>query len=383
MWRFDQGRMEYFQFDEVRKLAKFAVANDLKRATHAALTPATGLSFPPADDAYPPWRNFSRIFKAAMLVADIGGKAVPTKVAKLLSTDGVVTSDDYFHFWAQTFTDPAPAYKGWTQSASRRFPLLFSLKFLLARAAVGNPVATYSDIIGSYEQSGFDGDEDQSAFIQLAKNDWHAADHRQARESIQVISQISYLSATSSSVTVSLDVDAALDVFLGLAAVRGDQASDREAEIMRLADAYEGAVAGLELDYSKTVLDQTTEAGFSEGNRVERTHIVLERNAAVRSAFFEANPTTTCDFCQRDTKSEFPWTDRVLDIHHVLPLCSGTRSTNDGTNLSDLVAVCPTCHRAAHRFYASWLKGEGRKDFADAKEARLVYESAKSERMEP
>lgn len=106
MWRFDQGRMEYFQFDEIRKLAKFAVANDLKFATHDALTAATGLTFPPKNDAYPPWRNFSRVFKAAMLVSHIDGKAAPTKVAKLLSNDGVVTSDDYFHFWAQTFTDP-------------------------------------------------------------------------------------------------------------------------------------------------------------------------------------------------------------------------------------------------------------------------------------
>ncbi|MBA4354704.1 MAG: HNH endonuclease, partial [Novosphingobium sp.] len=155
-----------------------------------------------------------------MLVADVGGKAIPTKVAKLLSNDGVVTSDDYFHFWAQTFTDPAPAFREWSPTASPRFPLLFTLKFLLARAAVGNPVATYSDIIGSYEQSGFDGDEDQSAFITLAKKDWQSDDHRQARESIQVISQISYLSATSSTVTVSFDAEAALDVFLGLAAVK-------------------------------------------------------------------------------------------------------------------------------------------------------------------
>jgi len=122
------------------------------------------------------------------------------------------------------------------------------------------------------------------------------------------------------------------------------------------------------------------EAGFSEGTRVERTHLVLERNAGVRNAFFAQNPTAECDFCGRDTQAEYPWVDRVLDIHHVLPLCSGTRSTRKGTDLTDLVAVCPTCHRAVHRYYAKWLKGEDRKDFVDANEAKEVYGAAKSYR---
>jgi formyltetrahydrofolate synthetase len=52
MWRFDQGRIEYFQFNELRKIAKLAVANDLKSATRQALADATGLPFYPASDAY-------------------------------------------------------------------------------------------------------------------------------------------------------------------------------------------------------------------------------------------------------------------------------------------------------------------------------------------
>lgn len=383
MWRFDQGRIEYFQFDEIRKIAKYAVANDLRSAKRTPLVKATGLPFYPAASAYPPWRNYSRVFRTAMLVANISGAAKPTKVAKLLATDGKITSDDYFHFLAQAFTDPAPSFREWKPTANPRFPLLFTLKFLLARAVVGKPHVTYPEIVGAYDKSGFDGDEDQAAFIGLAKKAWTSGDHRQARESIQVISQISYLSATSTSVTVSIDVDDARDVFESLSAVRGNQAADSEAEILRLAELFEGAVAGLELDYSKTVLDETVEAGFGEGTRVERTHIVLERNAAIRSAFFDKHPTAKCDFCGRDTKEEYPWAERVLDIHHVLPLCSGTRSSKDGTVLGDLVAVCPTCHRAVHRYYARWLKEQGRKDFADAKEARAIYDSAKKLRGTP
>lgn len=312
-----------------------------------------------------------------MLVAKIGGVAKPTRVAELLAQDGVVTSDDYFHFLAQAFTDPAPSFQEWEPSALPRYPLLFTLKFLLARSVVGKPIVPIREIVGAYDKSGFEGDEDQSAFLTLAKKQWSSVDHRQARESIQVIGQLSYLSASSSEVIVSLDDEDAIDLFESLQAIRGKQKGDSEQEIMRVAGLFESAVAGLEIDFAKTVLDETVEAGFTEGTRVEKTHIVLERNSAIRKAFFEKNSTTICDFCERDTNSEFPWSDRVLDIHHVLPLCSGTRSDKGGTVLGDLVPVCPTCHRAVHRFYAQWLKAKSRKDFADAKEARAVYDEAK------
>lgn len=304
-------------------------------------------------------------------------------MAQLLADDGKVTSDEYFHWWAQAFTDPAPSYQEWTPTGSPRFPLLFTLKFLLARAAKGEQVTTYAQIIGAYEKSGFDGEEDQTAFLNIALKPWskvNASEDRQARESIQVLSQISYLSATQIDVTTSLDTDDALDIFESLAAVRGNQKYDSEEEILRVAADFEGSVAGLELDYSKSVLDQAVESGFLEGTRVEKTHIRLERNANVRKAFFALNPSSSCHLCERDTATEYPWTDRVLDVHHLLPLCSGTRSTTGGTVLTDLVALCPTCHRAVHRFYAKWLKDMGKKDFQDTNEAREAYEAARENR---
>ncbi len=380
MWRFDQGRIEYFQFDELRKIAKFAVSNDLKSVSHGPLVSATGLPFLPADASYPPWRNYSRVFRTAMLVAKIGDVAAPTRVAELLAQDGVVTSDDYYHFFAQAFTAPAPSFQEWEPTDQPR-PLLFTLKFLLARSVIGEPIVPIREIVGAYDMSGFVGDEDQSAYVALAKKQWSSsADHRQARESIQVIGQLSYLSASSTAVIVSLDDEDALDVFESLQAIRGQQETNSEREIMRVAGLFESAVSDLEIDFSKTVYDETVEAGFTEGTRVEKTHIVLERNSAIRKAFFASNPTATCDFCDRDTQSEFPWSDRVLDIHHVLPLCSGTRSDKSGTILGDLVAVCPTCHRAVHGFYTKWLKANGMKDFADAAEARAAYDEAKSQR---
>ncbi len=381
MWRFDQGRMAFFQFDELRKIARYAVAHDLRATARQPLVEATGLPFLPVSDQYPPWRNYSRVFRTAMLVAVVKGKAQPTKVARLLATDNIV-SDEYFHFLVQAFTDPAPSFQEWSASDTPRFPLLFSLKFLLARANIGRQIVTYAEIIGAYNKTGFTWDEDQNSFIGIANKNWSAAtgEYRQARESIQVISQISYLSATSTEVMVSLSNDDIIDVFMSLSAIRGTRAKDSEQEIIRITDLFESAISGLELDYSKSAVDQTVEAGFPEGGRLERTHIVLERNAGVRNAFFAENPTSKCHFCHRDTHAEYPWAERILDIHHVLPLCSGTRSTAGGTVLSDLVAVCPSCHRAVHRFYAKWLKEAKRNDFVDAKEARAIYNAAKNAR---
>ena len=75
----------------------------------------------------------------------------------------------------------------------------------------------------------------------------------------------------------------------------------------------------------------------------------------------------------------YPWTDRLLEVHHLLPLCSGARASKDGTLLEDLLANCPSCHRAVHRYYDKWLVEENRVDFADAREAREVYRDAKRE----
>ena len=173
MWRFDQGRIEYFQFDEIRKIAKYAVAHDLLSSIRKL----------PNNAAYRPWRNYSRVFKTAMLVANIDGEAKPTKVAHILAQDGLTTSDDYFHFLAQVFTDPHPSFQEWAPTDKPRFPLLFAIKFMLARAAQGQTKTSYNEIVGAYVESGFDGDEDQTEFLDLASKDWdYDDDPRQARE---------------------------------------------------------------------------------------------------------------------------------------------------------------------------------------------------------
>lgn len=386
MWSWDQGRLDYFQFDNLKKIAKFALVNDLRLTDRRTLVAATGLPFLPDNDLYPPWRNYSRVFGLSLICAKHGTGSRPTKVAHALAADGATTTDEYFHFLCEATTDPSPVLQGWDHRAELRYPLLFSLKYLLARAALGEDTTGISEVVAAYGASGFSGDEDQTDFVRLVRagHDTSKVD-RQAAESIQVIAQISYLSLDRRSVTVSLSREDATNLFQSLAPIAGTPKRDGAEEVFRITDLFEAAVGELELDYAATVMSDVEEAGFSstttfaEGAKARKTHLVIERNGKIRTEFFKANPTTVCDFCDTDTAHDYPWTPRILDVHHLLPLCSGARTSKTGTMLDDLVAVCPTCHRGVHRYYDAWLKTAGQKDFLDAEQAKMVYQEAKEE----
>ncbi|TPK60562.1 HNH endonuclease [Mesorhizobium sp. B2-4-19] len=378
MWNWDQGRLDYFQFDELRKIAKFAVKHDLKAVDVDDMSKATGLPFLPNKPGYKPWRNYSRTFKLMMLATSSGTSSKPTPLAKLLAEDGKITTDEFFHFLAEATTDPSPALSGWDNTVAPRYPLLFALKYVLTRANEGLLTTDISAIVAAYAASGFVGDEDQTAYLGIARKAYAPIQgQRQANESIRVLSQISYLSTNRTSVTVSLDEKDSLELFEQLSPVGGTRLADGDAEIQRITALYGNAIADLVFEYPNTVLSDTEEAGFVEGGRVQKTHLTIERNAKIRQAFFVANPSPVCDFCGTNTEESYPWATRILDIHHLLPLCSGARTNAKGTILDDLVANCPTCHRAVHRYYDMWMKKNKKKDFEDAGQARAVYGEAK------
>ena len=385
MWKWDQGRLDYFQFDNLKRIARFAVSNDLRAQDHEALVAAVGLPFSPVTKGYKPWRNYARTFKSMGLVFQQGDVAMPTVVAHRLAEDGVTTTDEYFHFLAEFTSSPSPALKGWDGGTKLRYPLLFALKYLLARAAMALTETTISGIVAAYGSDGFTGEESAEEFEQLVMLSPVAAHaDRQAAESIRVLAQISYLSLDKNVVFVSLSRDDARDVFEQLSPISGDPTDDGDTEIKRRTDQFESATSEFELEYLTSAISDVEDAGFSsettfvEGKKARKTHLVIERNGKIRSKFFEANPSPVCDFCDIDTRTSYPWTPRILDVHHLLPLCSGARTSKQGTRLDDLVPVCPTCHRGVHRYYDHWLKKAGNKDFADAEQAKLVYVEAKN-----
>ena len=389
MWNWDQGRMAYFQYDVLRTVSRFITEHQWTRENSTLIRNKTGLPFR-APKSHTPWRNYLRIYKLCLLVSEIDGVAIPTPVAKILRQAGSVTCDEYLHFLVEATTDPSPALIGWKdvrEDKGIRHPLCFALKYLLAKAASSkDPITPIYEIIGAYRDSGFSGSEDDSAFLSLMPNRFdyvrhgRSADSRQARESIKFISQISYLHCDDSNIITSLSKEDAMIIFQDIQPIPGPHERDGNREIQRLATLFKDGSVHDFFDYQSTIVSDVLESGFSEGSKVKKTHIVIERNSKLRDLFFERTPTTVCDACCMNTKKNYPWTERVLDLHHILPLSSGTRvDSKIGTMLDDLMPVCPTCHRAIHRFYDRHLKTQTRKDFLNEEEARCTYAQVKGE----
>lgn len=387
MWHWDQGRLEYFQFDNLRIISSYVTEQDFKAAPREQLFAATGLSFQ-APSTHSPWRNYSRVLKLCLLVSERDGVAEPTPIAALLARPGATTSDEYLHFLAQASTEPNPALTNWNPCTEIRYPLLFSLKYLLAKAATANHQPTSIDeIIGAYRVSGFTGEEGQFEFTRLAAqaDDYEEQGRncpgilrRQASESIRVLCQISYLYLTQGQIRTSLARQDADDIFQDLAPISGLRENSRDAEIRRLAQLFGQGTVHEFFEFPNTVLSDVVESGFIEGTKVEKTHITIERNSGLRMAFFAQNPTSVCDVCRMDTHVKYPWTQRILDLHHLLPLASGARVESSGTTLNDLVPLCPTCHRSVHRFYGDFFRNEGRRDFTSRAEAITIYGNVKN-----
>lgn len=379
--------MPYFQYDVLRKIAYFITQNTWMRNDALLIKEKTGLEFA-APSTHTPWRNYLRIFKLCLLMSEQNGTALPTPIAQILAQSGLVTCDEYIHFIIEATTDPSPALSEWQKKivggARVRYPLCFSLKYLLAKQIYLNKSITHiNEVIGAYVESDFKGDEDNSMFLNImSKGEAYAditttSDSRQARESIKFISQISYLHNEGSNIIVSLNQKDAHEIFESLTPVDGIFEEDGNKEIQRVATFFKDGSKHDFFDYKNTVVSDVVESGFVEGAKVKKTHIVTERNSNLRKMFFAQRPTTICDACTIDTQKKYPWTERVLDLHHILPLSSGTRVSSRGAILDDLVPICPTCHRAIHRFYDTHLDVIGRKDFLDKKEAFEVYDGAK------
>ncbi len=183
MWKCPQGRLQYFQFDNLRKIAKIAVKTDLRLVDRADMEATVGLPFSPDLPGYEKaWRNYAAVSRVSMICVQKGLGSPATPLATLLAEEGGVTTDEYLHFLAEAFTNPSPPLEDWDAKATLKHPLLFSLKYLLTRAYIGQDQVELADVVGAYAASGFDGTEDQAAFATLAKKTHTPppGNHRQA-----------------------------------------------------------------------------------------------------------------------------------------------------------------------------------------------------------
>ena len=97
-----------------------------------------------------------------MICADTHDSSISTDIASLLALDGDITTDEYMHFLASASTDPSPALTGRDHLRPQRYPLLFVLKFLLAKTAMGIMTSDITDIVAAYQSSELTGEEGQS-----------------------------------------------------------------------------------------------------------------------------------------------------------------------------------------------------------------------------
>ena len=379
MWHWDQGRLDYFLFDNTLQLARLVLKYDFKSIDKETAKKETGLPFK-APKTHSVWRNYSRILKLCLLIYERDGEAKPTSVAQALGNTGQITCDEYLHFFIRTFTDPPLGLQG-SRPNEPRYPLLFSLKYLLTKAAIGDTSpSSLNEILTAYKTTTFIGDEEDASFIKLAlsnkaKKPIKEKGQRQPRESLKVISQISYLHFDKNGISVSLEKDDAKKMFEQLHPI-SHVGNDVEEKIYKTAKLFLED-ASSDFDYQNSTLNRSVESGFLEGSKIKKTHIITERNRMLRKAFFRKNKPVICDICHLNTIKTYPWTQGVLELHHMMPLASGTRTTQKETILEDLVALCPNCHRAVHRYYDMWLRKKEHRDFKSIDESQQVYQEAK------
>lgn len=385
-WRFDQGRLEYFQIDEIRKIAvALAQADGIDKPGSAAtdglrkiLSLHSGLPFLPTD--YTVWRNYGRVFKCMMLAAEIGNKIVATDLCRAIAADPAgFDGDDYLAHFARRFYYPSPIFVGYKVTGPQVFPVAAVVKFLISEYLVrGKDYVTLDEIAQYLVANNVTGKEDLTYFASLPKGPNLSADAeiRQLRELVKVISQFSFLKWDNPSLYLEVKDKAELyAIEKALDPVLDRREPDQNREVLKLGSGFAAGTVG----QVTAGLVESMEREFTEGKKVRVYHLRTERSTKLKEIYFsEAKTPEVCRMCAMDTAKRYPWSPHVIELHHLLPLASPVRVEGDKTSVKDLVGLCPTCHRATHRYYASWFKAQGISDFRNYAEAKGVYREAQS-----
>lgn len=389
-WRWDQGRLDYFQIDEIRRIANALIAVNGRELPHGQtpdylrVTLSHYSARPFAPSHYKVWRNYKRVFGCQMLATEIGGVLVTTDLCKQLAT-GTVDSETYLSHIARFFYYPSPVFDDYAPNGAQVFPICAIIKLLVATyLARANPTIKTEDVIRYLKGNSANGTEPLSYYLSLVPAP-HAAsvsadEERQVRELLRFISQFSFLKWKQPNLILDVSThEEARAIANFMTPLAMPRLIDPGAELIQLAGVPATGVS-LNSQPSDTSSETPDEIEFIEGSRVRKTHLRIERSAKLRELFFQAmvNP-HECDMCSIDTIVKYPWSNRLVELHHLLPLSSPIRVEQKGTSLKDIVGLCPTCHRATHKYYAGWLKGAQQKDFNSQSEAKAVYQMAKSE----
>jgi predicted HNH restriction endonuclease len=385
-WRFDQGRLQYFQFDEIKKIALALnaldgvkkPASDEKDVVREVLSKFSKLPFLPND--YTLWRNYGRVFEVMLLATSSNDHIFVTNLCKSIANNpDDLDSDDYLAYFSQNFYYSSPIFADYESTAPRVYPCLGIIKFLIAEFIVkGKDYVTIDEICMFLVPNVVTGHEDLQFFSRLKPSNY-TDDPRQVRELVRFISQFSFLKWENPKLFIEVRDKTELLVIEKLMSPRISQIfTDRTAAILDM---------GAGISTTTTPFGSVTltahdhdDVEFTEGAKIRVTHIRAERSNKLRNFYFKKIPHAhVCRMCQLDTAKKYPWTAHVIEIHHLLPLSSPIRVEKNITSLKDLVGLCPSCHRAIHKFYSKWFTKMNMKDFSSYEQAMDVYNFAKSQ----
>lgn len=384
-WRWDQGRLGYFQYDEIQKIAQ-ALADFDGHALPGAEEPDTlrstlanytSLTFPSGPNTL--WRNYGRVFGVQMLAANVNGLLVCTDLCKEIAK-GNVSSDDYFLHFATRFYFSYPSFQGYSTVARQIFPVCAIIKLLLAKFISKKPTfTTIEEIADLIVGNDLDGTEPIAIYTKLHSSGQRLTEtpERQLREFVIMFSQLSFLKWDSGKLFLdALNPEEILQIESAIAPLQAPRKTDPAMELLQLGSHYEDFGVG---DVTAGIAVNVQDQEFAEGNKIRVTHLRAERSTKLRELYFEHSPAPHhCNMCSMDTHIRYPWTDRIIELHHLLPLSSPIRIVKEQTSLKELVGLCPSCHRATHKYYSGWLKKKKLKDFRDYFEAKGVYQEAKN-----
>lgn len=386
-WRWDQGRLDYFRFDSITEIARVLAdldgtslstsGGDLLRPT---LEARTGLPFSPNN--YTVWRNYKRVFGCALLATEVGGRLVTTDLCRHLAahTGDSMNVDEYLSLLVPRFYFPFPAFQDYNNTDPQIFPFSAALKYLLAALeAHREPSLSLSDVFSLVIGNYCTGSEAIDLYTGLVPTSYVPAgdEERQVRELLIFLSQSSFLKWHRNRLYLDVrsgDVES-LSVIRKMAdPITVPCHSDPTRELLILGSVTTETVSAA----ADTTRREPADVIFTEGKRVRVMHLRAERSPYLRQWYFSRRSRPyLCDMCQCEPSRMYPWTDNILEIHHLLPLASALTVTGTGTSLQDIVALCPNCHKSVHTFYKKWLTDSAIDDFRSKQEANGVYQQAK------
>ena len=337
----------------------------------------TELPFLPQN--YYVWRNYGRVFGAQLLATEIDGIIFATDLCKkLASKTELMDSDDYFAHFAKNFYYSSPVFEDYSTSNLQIFPAVAIIKYLISTFIIsGKDFISLEEIAKFIIPNNITGTEDLSSFSKLRQKPIPTdCDLRQLRELVQIISQFSFLKWNNPNLYLEVkDKHELYSIEQSLKPVINIRNLNKHKEILQMGNTLSSSTLG------KITLRQveSLDEEFTEGKKIRVTHLRSERSMKLKNFYFETiKLPEICRMCEIDTAKKYPWTSHVIELHHLLPLASPIRVENSTTSIKDLVGLCPSCHRATHKYYFNWFKSNKAKDFASYEEANNVYEQAKN-----